>query len=105
MWLAVNWEAVNGWLHTLAVDERMRLNHPTAIRRRFDAAHKPPNEESAHAAGYKAQAIRLQAEVDERNQRIGVLERELAEARDDAAARIAELKQQLEGRDAELARR
>ena len=66
----------------------MRLNHPTAVRRRCDAAHKPPTNESAPAAGYKAQVMRLQTEVDERNQRIGVLEREIAEARDDVAARI-----------------
>jgi len=42
IWLANEWEAVNTWLQTLAHNVRLQLNHPRAIRRRYDAAHVPP---------------------------------------------------------------
>jgi len=44
VWLATEWEVVNPWLHTLAVNARLMLNHPRAIHRRYDAAHLPPVE-------------------------------------------------------------
>jgi len=49
-WMATNWEAVSRWLHTLSAEERMKLNHPTAIRRRYDAAHRAPDDNGNAAA-------------------------------------------------------
>jgi hypothetical protein len=45
MWLASQWEPVNTWLCTLASNERLRLNHPSAVRRRYDLAHKVPGND------------------------------------------------------------
>jgi hypothetical protein len=42
VWLATEWEVVSRWLHTLAVNVRLQLNHPRTIHRRFDAVHLPP---------------------------------------------------------------
>jgi hypothetical protein len=57
VWLATEWEVVNAWLHTLAVNERLALNHPRAIHRRYDAAHLPPTAETARKAAAHAQPV------------------------------------------------
>jgi hypothetical protein len=46
VWLAENWEQVNGWLLTLAVNKRLTLNHPRAIHRSYDLAHTPPGADA-----------------------------------------------------------
>lgn len=46
-WMATNWETVQRWLFTLAANQRMQLNHPTTIRRKYDAAHRVPEEKDA----------------------------------------------------------
>lgn len=38
-WLARNLAAVEEWRRTLATNERDRLNHPSVIKRRFEATH------------------------------------------------------------------
>ena len=40
IWAADNRDAVKRWRETLAQNVRARLNHPTAVKRRFDAANK-----------------------------------------------------------------
>ena len=37
VWMFKTWEAVGSWLATLPPAEQNRLNHPSGIRRRFDA--------------------------------------------------------------------
>ena len=67
MWLADHWSLVNAWLHTLASNEALTLLHPTSIKRKYEAGHKPPaasaNAPSARV-GLQDQVIKLQAEVD-----------------------------------------
>ena len=66
MWLAANWEVVNTWLRTLAVNVRMAMNHPSAIRRRYDAAHRAPVDKPAARPRHdmRAQIIKLQEELE-----------------------------------------
>jgi hypothetical protein len=68
VWLAEKFEAVDRWHKTLAVNERMRLNHPSAIKRRYEAAHvvaakQPPRP------GLKQEVARLQTELDDASAR------------------------------------
>lgn len=70
-WLATNWEAVSAWMeHSLSHEERWRLNHPTAVKRRYTNAHKPSESTTADATSpspriaLQDQVIKLQAEVD-----------------------------------------
>ena len=39
-WVADHLSEIEAWRETLAQNERARLNHPTALKRRYDAAHK-----------------------------------------------------------------
>jgi hypothetical protein len=39
VWLAQNFAAVEAWRATLPDDARLQMNHPSVIRRRYDAAH------------------------------------------------------------------
>jgi hypothetical protein len=65
VWLATEWEAVNRWLHTLAVNKRLMLNHPRAVHRSYDLAHLPPAQPKPSARiGLQDQVIRLQEEND-----------------------------------------
>jgi hypothetical protein len=72
MWLAENFTLVDKWHSTLAQNERTRLNHPTAIRRRYDAAHShPPAAPRAPAGNRKdAELVRLQEELDATNKKL-----------------------------------
>jgi len=38
VWLAKNYEAVETWRATLAANQREQLNHPSVLKRRFEAA-------------------------------------------------------------------
>jgi hypothetical protein len=62
MWLATEWEAINAWLDTLTHEQRWRLNHPTAIRRRWDAAHNVAREGTGQGNSYKARVSELENE-------------------------------------------
>jgi hypothetical protein len=67
MWLADNWPAVNAWLLALTEPDRLRLNHPTSIMRRYEAAHTPPSQPGKTAAPQTSNVqtiIRLQEEND-----------------------------------------
>lgn len=41
LWLYNNWESVESYLAKLTIEENNKLNHPSSIKRRFDAANKP----------------------------------------------------------------
>lgn len=80
-WLAKNFAAVEHWRHTLAVNERDKLNHPTTIKRRYEATHGATTAvgEAARAASpmdkLKAENVRLQEELDAAHAKIRRLER------------------------------
>jgi hypothetical protein len=85
MWLATEWETVNVWLATLTHEERWRLNHPTAIRRRYDAKHNVPKRDedgkegkASPIASYKARCAELETENAQ-------LREQLRHARDDGS--------------------
>jgi hypothetical protein len=42
VWLYREWDAVSAWLDTLDGESRLRLQHPTMIRRAWDKRSKPP---------------------------------------------------------------
>lgn len=66
-WLAAHWDAVDAWLKVQASNVRYSLNHPRSVRRKYEAAHKPPGEaatgKAARLQGQDAM-IQLQAELD-----------------------------------------
>jgi hypothetical protein len=72
VWLATEWQTVNAWLQTLAHNVRLQLNHPRAIRRRYDAAHVPPGAEtgSSPVGGYKTRTAALENENHELRKRL-----------------------------------
>ena len=42
IWVVVNWEPVSNWLRQQPVNIRLSLNHPRSVRRKYEAATKPP---------------------------------------------------------------
>ena len=81
-WLAEHFVEVNAWHQTLGSNERERLNHPTAIKRRYEAARtiagadKEPGEKKPSATDkLKIEIARLIEEIDNANAKIRKLER------------------------------
>jgi hypothetical protein len=102
MWLANEWEAVFGWFQTLAVNERIKLGHPTAVRRRYDRAHNPPKgggemKPNARLA-IQDQFIQARATIDRQAEEIaelrkgsvGAMSLHTARARRDLVDRLAD---------------
>ena len=50
-WCADNRNNIEAWRETLGPNERARLNHPTALKRRYEATHNP---DEANAGGGRA---------------------------------------------------
>ena len=57
LWAADNRSSIEAWRASLAQNERDKMNHPTTLRRRYDAAHKvadkdpnAPKKETNHEA-------------------------------------------------------
>jgi hypothetical protein len=42
IWMVTNWEVVSPWLATLPVNQRLDLNHPRSVHRKYDFTHRPP---------------------------------------------------------------
>jgi hypothetical protein len=78
-WLAKNLTAVENWRSTLAVNERDKLNHPSVIKRRYDATHgatRAGDQPALSPAARKdAEIARLQEELDAAQAKIRRLER------------------------------
>jgi hypothetical protein len=81
-WLAKNFAAVEQWRSTLAANQRDRLNHPSVIKRRFEATHGEMKAASPTAEKpvslverVKAENVRLQEELDAADAKIRRLER------------------------------
>jgi hypothetical protein len=65
IWLASEWTTITEWLHTLPNRERLRINHPAAIRRRYDAAAHPKEPRRADASRAADAAYEdLRAEIE-----------------------------------------
>src|SRR5208337_1170180 len=67
MWLADNWKlGVEAWLGTLAENKRLLINHPTTIKRHYEAASKPPTQPKVSAARQNQtdMIVKLQEEND-----------------------------------------
>jgi hypothetical protein len=81
VWLAKNFDAVEKWRATLAVNLRDQLNHPGSIKRRYDATHGEARGSDAAAkplspaARKDAEIVRLQEALDDANTKIRRLER------------------------------
>jgi hypothetical protein len=88
VWLAENAVAVEEWRKTLATNQREELNHPSAIRRRFDAAHAvpvwrdPATKPATTLERANVEVARLQEELDTANAKMRKLERGTSEGRD-----------------------
>lgn len=74
MWLAREWETINAWRLTLPINLRMRLVHPTSIRRRYDTSHttKEPGTVNPRMS-LKDTATKLQETLDKRDAEISAL--------------------------------
>ena len=80
VWLAKNLAAVERWRATLAVNMRDQLNHPSSIKRRYEATHgeaKSPDAQKpvSPIERLKIETTRLQEELDVANAKIRRLER------------------------------
>jgi hypothetical protein len=82
VWLAQNFVVVEAWRATLAENIRQQLNHPSVIRRRYDAwrliGQASGNEKvklSTPLQKATAETVRLQEELDQAKARIRRLER------------------------------
>lgn len=81
VWLAKNFAAVEVWRGTLAVNLRDQLNHPSSIKRRYEATHGEARavgngpKPLSPAARKDAEIARLQEELDVANAKIRRLER------------------------------
>lgn len=42
IWMVANWEVVSPWLATLPVNQRLDLNNPRSVHRKYDFTHRPP---------------------------------------------------------------
>jgi hypothetical protein len=72
MWLATNWDDVSKWLRTVPVNIRLKINHPTTVRRRYDGTHNPPRKEEPRSQRVRDQIIKLQEENDRLRQGVAV---------------------------------
>jgi hypothetical protein len=81
VWLAKNWAAVEEWRSTLAVNQRDRLNHPSVVKRRYEATHGEArsafstNRPASPVEKLKIENVRLQEELDAAAAKIRRLER------------------------------
>jgi hypothetical protein len=82
-WCADNRNAIEAWRETLAQNERARLNHPTAMKRRYEATHKVADTKGAAPKPQKVaqerEVERLKAAVEMRDREIEWLKTKAAE--------------------------
>jgi hypothetical protein len=64
VWLAENWEPVNAWLHTLAVNARLQKNHPSTIKRGYEAHEMALTRGATATAKASADALKPPARQD-----------------------------------------
>jgi hypothetical protein len=57
---------IEAWRQTLGLTQRLQLNHPNAVLRRWQAAHASPDKDKASSKrpGLREEVMQLQAELD-----------------------------------------
>ena len=84
-WCADNRNNIEAWRETLAPNERARLNHPTALKRRYEATQNP-DEANAGGKGVKeTRAQKLEREIERLTNENDDLKRTLRRAKDDGS--------------------
>jgi hypothetical protein len=80
-WCADNRNAIEAWRETLAANERARLNHPTAMKRRYEATHKVAETKGAkpQKVAHEQEVERLKADIEMRDREIDWLKGKRAE--------------------------
>ena len=61
-WCVDHRNEIERWRETLAQNERARLNHPTAMKRRYEATHKP--DEAGTRGANETRAQKLEREIE-----------------------------------------
>jgi hypothetical protein len=73
-----NLPAIEAWRQTLGLTLRLQLNHPNAIRRRFQAAKALPGKDkgtgNSGRPGLREEVLRLQSELDAAHRRLEAAE-------------------------------
>jgi hypothetical protein len=80
VWLAKNLDAVEEWRKTLAVNLRDQLNHPSSVKRRYDATHGEARATDgakplSPAAKRDVEIVRLQEALDAKEREVRQLKR------------------------------
>lgn len=74
-----NLPAIEAWRQSLGLTQRLQLNHPNAVLRRFQASHSMPEKEkgpgSSPRPGLREENMRLQSELDAAQREIDRLRR------------------------------
>jgi hypothetical protein len=65
IWAADNRNAIERWRETLAQNVRVRVNHPTTVKRAFEAAQKTAERSIAPGAHEETKAQKLEREIDQ----------------------------------------
>jgi hypothetical protein len=76
---------IEGWRRTLGLTQRLQLNHPNAVLRRWQAATAAPKEADGNGSrrpGLREEVLRLQSELDAAHREIGRLRRSEDEGND-----------------------
>jgi hypothetical protein len=63
---------IEAWRQTLGLTQRLQLNHPNAVWRRFQAARATPDKDGKGSGrpGLREEVLRLQSELDAANRRL-----------------------------------
>jgi hypothetical protein len=78
-----NLPAIEAWRQTLGLTQRLQLNHPNAVLRRFQASRQAPAKGgSSGRPGLREEVIRLQSELDGAHREIERLRRSLDDGND-----------------------
>jgi hypothetical protein len=81
-----NLPAIEAWRQTLGLTQRLQLNHPNAVWRRFQATrqHPSPDDKAGSSArpGLREENMRLQSDLDDAHKEIERLRRGLDEGND-----------------------
>ena len=64
LWVAAHRSEIEAWRETLTQRDRGRMNHPTSLRRRWDASHKPTTVREALVRELRAQIARLELRAE-----------------------------------------
>lgn len=75
---------IEAWRQTLGLTQRLQLNHPNAVLRRWQTAQAMPQDRAGNGSrpGVREEVLRLQSELDAAQREIGQLQRGYDEGND-----------------------